>query len=598
MDTEREGRGGNRGIRAHSLGEILVGLGSVRPSEVEEALRAQPGSGLRIGTILVQRGALAPSDLCRGLALQLDLGTAEEPLQPPPEALALLPHTFMRERKLVPLALGERTIRIAMVDPIDLSSIDDIQFRTGRTVEVLVASPEAVARALHDAGSGVHRELLDDLPDRLRRPEGPGDRRPGPAIAPRAAPVVRLVDHAVERAILSGASDIHVEESSGEVRIRYRIDGILRPAMELPPAVREAFLSRIKIMSGMDISVKLRPQDGGFALELEGRRLDVRASTLPVSGGEKAVLRILDSARTPVGLDALGLSPDDMDALRRVLTARQGVVLAAGPTGSGKSTSLFAALREIDASRENVVTLEDPIEYRVAGINQVQVAPKAGLSFPAALRSVLRQDPDVILIGEIRDRETAEIAMAAAITGHLVLSTIHTTDAPSGISRLLHMGVPPFLIAGGLSAVVAQRLVRRTCPSCQGAGCPHCSDGLKGRVGIFQLLRMTERLREAIVRGASAATLRQLAAESGMGTLAGDARRKVAEGLTRWHEVIPILKADPEPGPPCRRCSEPIPEGARGCPSCGAELRRRCRCGLELEAGWRFCPECLRRTPF
>jgi len=318
-----------------------------------------------------------------------------------------------------------------------------------------------------------------------------------------------------------------------------------------------------------------------------------------VKGGEKAVVRILDPEKAPWSLDDVGLSEADLTGLRRLMRSGQGVILATGPTGSGKSSTLFAALAELDREESNLVTLEDPVEYRLAGANQVQVNPKAGLTFPAALRSVLRQDPDTIMVGEIRDRETAEIAMAAAVTGHLVLSTLHTVDAPGAITRLLNMGVPPFLLAGGLAGVLAQRLVRRLCPECGGKssdGCGHCPDGYRGRTGIFQLLAMTDALRESVVAGAPIGTLRRLAEEAGMGSLREDARRKVSEGITSPHEVGRIIHGGGEASSPCPNCRREVPLGSHGCPWCGLVRRRACTCGRSLQSPWRFCPTCLRRV--
>jgi len=280
--------------------------------------------------------------------------------------------------------------------------------------------------------------------------------------------------------------------------------------------------------------------------------------------------------------------------VRALLDAGQGAILAAGPTGSGKSTTLFAALSEVDREHRNVVTLEDPVEYRLPGANQIQVDPRAGLGFAAALRAVLRQDPDVVMVGEIRDRETAEIAMAAAVTGHLVLSTIHTTDAPGAMTRLLNMGVPPYLVAGGLSGVVAQRLIRRACRSCRGRGCRECDEGHRGRAGVFQVLAVSDALRDEVTREASTARLRRLAREGGMRTLADDARRSLAEGTTSPHEILRVLHTDPGASVPCKACGHDVPTGALACPACGRVRAKICACGSTLERGWRFCPWCVR----
>jgi type II secretory ATPase GspE/PulE/Tfp pilus assembly ATPase PilB-like protein len=315
---------------------------------------------------------------------------------------------------------------------------------------------------------------------------------------------------------------------------------------------------------------------------------------LPVNGGEKAVVRILDSDTAPRNLSALGLSEEDLRSLRRLLARGEGVILAAGPTGSGKSTTLFGALSELDRDILNVVTLEDPVEYSLPGANQIQVDRRAGLGFADALRAILRQDPDVIMVGEIRDRETAEIAMAAAVTGHLVLSTIHTTDAPGAVTRLLNMGVPPFLVAGGLSGVVAQRLVRKRCLLCHGRGCDECNDGYRGRTGVYQVLMLSDELRDEISTGGSSAKLRRLAREAGMNALASDAQRVVASGLTTPHEAARLIHAAADASIPCGACGGGVPVGALACPTCGQKHGVRCTCGGKLERGWRYCPRCIR----
>ena len=449
-----------------------------------------------------------------------------------------------------------------------------------------------------EAGLGEEEDfstLVRALPEALRT--GPSDASEQVDAelerATRRAPVVRLVDRILRHAIDDGASDIHVEETGKDVRIRLRIDGRLHQTLDLPAASRRAILSRIKVLAGMDISVRRRAQDGRVAFGHEGRRLTLRVSTLPVNGGEKAVVRILDPDRAPRNLDGLGMAATDLAQLRTLLRRGEGVILAAGPTGSGKSTTLFAALSELDRESRNVVTVEDPVEYRLPGASQVQVERRAGLGFADALRAILRQDPDVVMVGEIRDRETAEIAMAAAVTGHLVLSTIHTTDAPGALTRLIHMSVPPFLVAGGLAGVVAQRLIRRACVVCRGRGCDECRSGLRGRTGIYQMLDVSHAMRDEISRGGSSARLRRLANEAGMRTLASDARRAVAAGLTTPHEVSRFLEADIS-GVPCPECGQSAPFGALACPGCGHRRARRCLCGEMLERGWRYCPSCIR----
>ncbi|TVP48245.1 MAG: type II secretion system protein GspE [Gemmatimonadales bacterium] len=587
------------GGTARLLGTLLVEAGVLTADDLGHALVAQQRTGERLGELVARLGLASEEAVAESLARQLGLEYAAPPLLPDPGAVALVPSGLALRRRILPLSVTPRGIRVAMVDPLDLTAVDDLQFHTGRRVTAAVAPACALREAIR---------LTYGLPpapssERREAPEPDGVRTEGEPTAAEElgslaadGPVVRLVDQLLGDAAEAGASDLHLEPRGSGLVIRARVDGILRMVTEVPGTERASVLSRIKVMAGMDISVRMRPQDGGFRLVRGSRHLSVRASTLPVEEGEKAVLRILDPSQVPSGLDELGLSPDDLARLRAVIRMGRGVVLAAGPTGSGKSSTLFGAMGEVDRSRQNVVTLEDPIEYRVVGVNQVQVHPRAGLTFPAALRAVLRQDPDVIMVGEIRDRETAEIAMAAAVTGHLVLSTIHTTDAPGGITRLLQMGVPPHLVAGGLSGIVAQRLVRVRCGDCGGRadGCPSCHEGYRGRTGVFELLIMDEALRDEVMRGAGTEILRKRAREGGMGSMASDARRKVAEGVTTPHEVARVLHRDPGSRPPCARCGNELSPGARGCPACGKEAEAVCRCGTRLQGDWRFCPECLR----
>jgi len=583
-------------IKPKIIGQLLVETAAVSEAALEEVLSKQRGTGRRIGSLLVEGGWTDEEAVARCLSIQLSLPYQPPPLAADPGALRSVQPDLARRGQVLPLHTTRKVLRLAMADPLDLGILDDVQFQCGRRVEPVVASPGAVLEGL---GRGYGEEvanLLDALPEEWRRPEEEGAMDALEEEA-RSAPVVRLVDHILAKAIQAGASDIHIEAYREDLRVRYRVDGVLRGVLDLPSGSHEAVLSRLKIMAGMDISVKRRPQDGGLALKHSGADLSLRISTLPLKSGEKAVVRILDPSKAPRGLDGLGLSAQDLTRLRGVMKGSQGVLLAAGPTGSGKSSTLFAALAELDRDSRNLVTLEDPVEYRLPGANQVQVNPKAGLTFPAALRSVLRQDPDVIMVGEIRDRETAEIAMAAAVTGHLVLSTIHTVDAPGAITRLMNMGVPPYLLADGLEGVVAQRLVRRLCTTCggkKGEGCRDCPDGYRGRTGIFQVLTMTDALREKVAQGASLGALRRLAGEGGMGSLKDDAQRKVAEGITSPHEVGRIIQGNSGASVPCLTCGGEIPLGGHGCPWCGRRRTRVCVCGQTLRDSWRFCPGCLR----
>ncbi|MGE0159585.1 MAG: ATPase, T2SS/T4P/T4SS family [Gemmatimonadales bacterium] len=580
--------------RPKILGQLLVEAGCLTSTTLDDVLALPRERSERIGEALVRCGHATAEDVARALGIQLGLPYMPPPLVAEREALDLVRAELVRAHAILPLSATAKALTAAMADPLDLAAVDDLQFQSGRRVQVVVASPDAIADGIEAHFGGSFVELVEALPEELRAKPDAGDEREALERATRRAPVVRLVDRILRDAIDSGASDIHVEETGEDVRIRLRVDGVLRQTLDLPAASRRAVLSRIKVIAGMDISVRRRAQDGRIAFEHGGRRLTLRVSTLPVNGGEKAVVRILDSDAAPRSLDGLGMAAEDLSGLRRLLARGEGVVLSAGPTGSGKSTTLFAALSELDRETRNVVTLEDPVEYRLPGASQIQVDRRAGLGFAEALRAVLRQDPDVVMIGEIRDRETAEIAMTAAVTGHLVLSTIHTTDAPGAVTRLLNMGVPPFLVAGGLAGVVAQRLVRRICSACRGRGCDGCIAGYRGRTGVFQVLTLTDALRDEVSGGGSSARVRRLAREAGMGTLDSDARRAVASGLTTPHEIGRLLHAAEGTSVPCRHCQAAVPLGALACPDCGRPRLRRCGCGEVLERSWRYCPWCLR----
>jgi len=580
------------GDRQKILGDLLLARDLVDEEGLERAVKRQRETGVRLGEALLELGLLDEETLFRTLAFQLGLPFRAPPLEPEPQACRRVRGAFALRRGVLPLRVEGRAVEVAMVDPLDLPTLDDLQFQCGGPVRPVVSPPEAIRRALERSYPSESRNAGE--PDPPGVPEG----GPGVQVA-EGAPVPRLLDELLRGAVREGASDLHVEPTGQGIRVRCRVDGILRDLPDHRSVSSSAFLSRIKVVAGMDIAVRLRPQDGGFTFRDRNRSFAVRVSTLPVEAGEKAVLRLLASDGAPSGLPELGLMGPPLRQLRRILAGDGGVLLAAGPTGSGKSSTLSAAVAELDREERNVVSLEDPVEYRLPGVSQVQMRPRAGLTFPAALRAVLRQDPDVVLVGEIRDRETAEIAMAAAVTGHLVLSTIHTIDAPSGIARLLHMGVPRYLVAGGLAGIVAQRLVRRTCSGCRGdpKGCSLCPDGYRGRIGVYQVLTVTEALREEIVRGSSAAVLRRRAQAAGMGSMEEDARRKVAESLTSSHEVARVLRETPGEAFPCSRCRQAIPPESMGCPFCGHPSESRCRCTRTLRSDWRFCPDCLRPAP-
>ncbi|HKJ93512.1 MAG TPA: ATPase, T2SS/T4P/T4SS family [Longimicrobiales bacterium] len=599
------------------LGRLLVEAGATDERELAAALDEQRRTRERLGVVLERRGT-DPEQVARALAVQLRLPYAEPPLRPEPEALALVPRAQALRLRVVPMLVRDRHVAVAMADPLDVSALDDLQFQTGRRVEPQVALCTAIDLALLDAyGDDAVASLLTRLPA-----PGPGGVAGDGAEdvgalrrASEAAPVVALVDHILTRAAAARASDVHIEPRGSTLLVRQRVDGWLRPMMELPGHTGAATVSRVKIMAGLDIAVKRRPQDGRAAVRVRGREVAVRVSTLPARHGEKLVLRLLDggSARS---LEDVGLD-DASPGMRALLGRGHGLILVTGPTGSGKTTTLYAALAALDRERRNILTLEDPVEYHLPGLTQVQVEPKAGLSFAAALRAALRQDPDVIMVGEMRDRETVEVGLSAAMTGHLVLSTLHTIDAPGAVARLGEMGAPQYLVAGGLIGVLAQRLVRRLCTRCrrpvtlsgdalarfglprrpadayEAVGCPRCRDtGYRGRVGIFELLVVDAGIRKLILGGAAADAIREAARAAGCVPLSHDAWRRVRQGLTTVEEVAPLLGLMGDEAPVCPACGGAVRTSFGACPACGHRLERRCACGAALENGWRFCAAC------
>jgi type IV pilus assembly protein PilB len=603
------------------LGQLLVASGAIPQEELDAALAEQRRTGERLGYVLVRRG-LAAEQVARALAKQLRLPHATAPLQPDPAALRLLDGALAARLRVVPLSSSDRVLRVAMADPLDMAALEDLRFRTGRRVEPAIATPAAVEAALMAAYSApavdalltrlpaaqpVAATVIDASPemeDSLRR-------------ASESPPIVALVDLVLAQAVQRRASDIHIEPVGQTMRVRARIDGVLRELMVLPPQSRGAVVSRIKVMAGLDISVKRRAQDGRGALRVHGREVAFRVSTLPAHGGEKVVLRLLDSSNASQRLDDLGMTPPLRARFNRLLGHAHGVLLVTGPTGSGKTTTLYAALTALDRERRNITTLEDPVEYRLPGLTQVQVHRKAGLGFAAALRAVLRQDPDVVMVGELRDRETVEIALAAALTGHLVLSTLHTNDAVSAPTRLYEMGAPPYLVAGGLIGVLAQRLARRLCVYCRAqrmvrgaqlaalglpardvqlfapVGCNRCDGtGYRGRVGVFELLVVTARIRERIVRRAPVDAIMETARAEGLVPLGVDAWAKVRSGLTTLEEVAPLVALGAADGVTCPACAAPARAAFNACTACGTSLRRRCTCGTRLDVSWKYCPSC------
>ena len=505
-----------------------------------------------------------------------------------PRAVALLAERWARRHGVLPLRLDSDGLLVATSDPLDLDAERAVGFATGQRVRWVVASPEEIATQIErwygDAQGGSRRDVQQPPVEVEHLAFGAESATEGAGDA--GASVVRLVDQLLADGIRSGASDIHLEPEEQGIAVRHRVDGVLRQARVLPRSVAPSLVSRIKILSGLDIADRLRPQDGRARVAIGGAVVDLRVSTLPASHGEKVVVRVLDGRAGLRTLDAIGFMDGDLRRIRSLLEQREGLLLVTGPTGSGKTTTLYAALREISARGVNVVTVEDPIEYRLPGIVQVQVHERAGLTFGAALRSIMRQDPDVILVGEIRDRETAEIAIQASLTGHLVLSTLHTNDAASAVTRLIDIGVAGYKIATAVKGVVAQRLVRRACPECGAVGCPACDDvGYRGRMAIAEILVASPEFERRVASGAPTESIADAARLAGCTTLwesgmalvrAGDTtveelRRVAAEPVRVINEPEPMSSsarvrigwlADPDHAPPVRVYDELVEAAA------------------------------------
>lgn len=549
--------------KAARLGDLLVESGAITPEQLDKALVEQKTTGLRLGETLVKNGSLTEGKLLDALSTLLKLQIYSlSRYRPMPEALRMVPENVARRLHAIPLSVEDgNTLLIAMSDPMDIIAQDEIRMLTGMDIKVGIASPSEIERnlerlySIQESMEDASLELMDTAVGDLDLTQAMGEANPDDA------PVIQLVNQVIEQAVREGASDIHIEPFEKNTRVRYRIDGQLFNAFDFPKHLHPAVSSRMKIMSGMDISEKRRPQDGRILIKVLGRRVDLRVSSLPTIYGEKIVIRILDQGNAMVGLTKLGLDADDKMLVDQVCNAPYGIVLVTGPTGSGKSTTLYSVLEQINKPEVNVVTVEDPVEYTIFGIGQVQVHERAGLTFNSTLRSILRQDPDKIMVGEIRD-DAAQLAIRAALTGHLVLSTLHTNDAPSAAIRLIDMGIQPFLVSSSLLTVIAQRLVRNLCTACKEeyelpqkvaetldvpagtlafrpVGCNECrGTGYRGRSAIFEIMSITDTIRQLIVSGASADILRKEALDNGMKSLRKSGIRKILEGRTSVEEVL------------------------------------------------------------
>jgi type IV pilus assembly protein PilB len=521
-----------------------VERGKITAEELHPFLEMQRTEAERLGRLLVRHQRVAEREILECLCLQWGMGPVDlKTTIPESKALTTVPEGLARRYRALPLSRDGKRIVVAMEDPYDFDAVRDITFASGREVIPVPALRSDLSAAM-DRYYGIQESCHYEEGLSLIQEQPPAVSEYALSPQSQAPLIIRLSDLILRKGVKAGASDIHIEPDPERLTVRFRIDGILMEGMQFPLWIHLELISRFKVLARMDIAEKRLPQDGTFRLRIDDREIDLRISTLPTRYGEKGVLRILDTSYRPVALEDLGFSPEDHDRVEGLIRRRKGILLVTGPTGSGKTTTLYAMIQKIRSKEINIVTVEDPVEYNMAGVNQVQVRSEIGLGFARCLRSILRQDPDVILLGEIRDRETAEMAFAAAMTGHLVLTTLHTNDAVSTLLRLYDLGISRYVAASTVIGIIAQRLVRRLCRSClgKGEGCVACRDlKFSGRAGLYEILIPDEGVRDLIASGAWEKALRQGAAGAGMRTLWEDGLGKIAAGWTTTEEVRRVV---------------------------------------------------------
>ena len=573
-------------MQSTAMADVFVSSGLVSEEQLAQATEKQRQLKTQepIGDLLVSMGLITERDRVRCLGEQWGVPYVDlTEIQIPDEVTSAVTQELARRFKVIPIERTPKRLTLAMKNPLDIFAIDEIRLITGKEVEAVIATEEDIINAISanyrtevnvsEAVAGVMKDLDEAT---ITLTQG-GDEESITIEQLKElsgeAPVVRLANMIISRGITDKASDIHIEPAKDGLRIRYRVDGILSDGMTLPKKAQASITSRIKIMADMDISEKRAPQDGRISATIEGRPYDFRVSTLPAVFGEKIVMRVLDKSNISVGLHKLGLLPYTFEMFEAMIQRTYGIILVTGPTGSGKSTTLYSVLAKLNSGEKNILTIEDPVEYELSGITQSMVNNRAGMTFAAGLRSMLRQDPNIIMVGEMRDQETAMIAIEAALTGHLVLSTLHTNDAPGSVARLLDMGVESFLIASSIAGVLAQRLLRTICIKCKepysppkdaikrlgmnldiidksevtffrGKGCDHCKGtGYKGRIGVYELMPVNDKVRELILARASSYAIREAAVEAGMRTLKDDAMEKILLGMTTLEESLRVIYA-------------------------------------------------------
>jgi type IV pilus assembly protein PilB len=556
--------------KTKKLGQILVEEGLITPQQLEQALHQQSRDDQPLGRILINRGMVKESDLVAALAKQIGFRFVDlSDYLIEPTAASLIPEQVARRYRALPIGHEDGKLLVAMADPANLFALDDIRTLTGMEIQPVVATASDIDSAIRRY-SRLDQSVQDVATEAAQAAEDDITTIERAAAAVEEGPIVKMVNLLITQALADRASDIHIEPTDRDVRIRYRVDGVLHEVMRSPKNIQAGLISRLKVMGDINIAERRIPQDGRVGLTVAGKTIDLRLATLPTVYGEKIVIRILDKSSVLLKLEELGFHESAFKRYEVAFTKPYGAILVTGPTGSGKSTTLYATLNIVNKPDKNIITVEDPVEYRLPGINQMQINPRAGLTFASALRSILRGDPDVILVGEVRDRETALIAIEAALTGHLVLSTLHTNDAASALPRLVEMGVETYLVASALDCVVAQRLARKLCPRCRESykpdqkelqqagfpelawdsigelfrpvGCANCSKtGYRGRMGMYEVMPITEEIERLTVERASSEDIRRSAVRDGMMTLRDDGLDKVRTGLTSIQEVLRVV---------------------------------------------------------
>ena len=555
-------------IEKRRLGNILVNAGKITSFQLQEALKIQKSLGKKLGEILVDSNIITEDDIIEAIEQQTGIKKVDLNLiQFNRKAISLIPENLCKKYTLIPFGFENNKIKVALADPLNIFAIDDVAISTGFEIESFISRKEDIKNYIGIYYSSQH---VDNAVIQLSKESTKTLKSSKEAFEltsdVNSAPVVKMVDYLFKNSVELKASDIHIEPFENEIIIRYRIDGKLRTVNKLGIESLGALVTRIKIMAGLNIAEKRIPQDGKIMIKVNDKEIDLRVSILPVVYGEKIVIRILNKGNGILTKEQLGMKEKDIEKIDKIISNPHGIILVTGPTGSGKSTTLYTLLSELNSDELNIVTVEDPVEYTMDGVNQVNVNEKSGLTFASGLRSILRQDPDIVMIGEIRDEETAEIAIRAAITGHLVLSTLHTNDAPSTIVRLIDMGVKPYLVSTSVVGIVAQRLVRKICSNCKtsyeaseqekkilgkdldekvtlfkGEGCGYCHEtGYTGRIGIYEIMEMTREHRKLINEGADSDMLRDISVKNGMVTLEEECRELVLKGITTVEELSDI----------------------------------------------------------